>query len=29
MLDAANIDLDSFKNQFAEVEAYLRKQMKP
>ena len=29
MLDAANIDLDSFKKRFAEVEACLRKQMKP
>lgn len=28
MRDAVNIDLDSFKKQFAQVEAYLRKQMK-
>ena len=28
ILHATSIDLDSFKKQFAEVEAYLRKQMK-
>ena len=29
MLHAANVDLETFKKQFAEVEAYLSKQMKP
>lgn len=28
MLHATSIDLDSFKKQFAEVEEYLKKQMK-
>ena len=28
MFHAANVDLETFKKQFAEVEAYLSKQMK-